>query len=121
LATARINHQDASQTWNTYLAKMQSLATALAAAGFESEVSSEELHEQIKTITEREVAALRFRDKVAKLEVAIDTAATSAAFQNLRERIETNEKLVEQADNRAAKIKPWITYFEDITKLLGGQ
>lgn len=121
LATARTNHQDASQTWNTYQTKIQSLVTALSAAGFESDVSSEELHEQIKTITEREVAALSLRDRVAKLEVAIDTAATSAAFQNLRERIEVNEKLVEQADYRALKVKPWITYFEDITKLLGSQ
>ncbi|MBU1556730.1 MAG: hypothetical protein KJ998_18235 [Gammaproteobacteria bacterium] len=39
----------------------------------------------------------------------------------MRERIEVNEKLVEQADYRALKVKPWITYFEDITKLLGSQ
>nr|WP_067294207.1 AAA family ATPase [Marinobacterium profundum] len=121
LATARTRHQQASQTWNSYQTNMQTLGAALTAAGFGNDVSEEQLHQQVQMSTEHEVTALGLRDRVAKLEVAVDTAATSAAFQNLRERIQANEKLVQQADERAQEVKPWISYFEGITKLLGGE
>lgn len=121
LATARTSHQQVSNTWNTCQTNIQSKVAALTAAGFGGDVTEEQLHQQIQSISEREVTALGLRDRVAKLEVAVDTAATSAAFQNLRERIKVNEKLVEQADDLAQKLKPWIAYFEGVTKLLRGE
>lgn len=121
LAAARTSHQQASQIWNTYQTNVQSLVAALTAAGLDSEVPDEQLHQRIKEATARETIALGLRDRVADLEVAVDTAATSAAFQNVRNRILASEKLVEQADERAQKVEPWVSYFEDVTKLLGGQ
>lgn len=121
LGTARTSHQQAAQTWNTYNTNVQSLVAALTAAGLDSEVPDEQLHQRIQETTARETLALGLRDRVADLEVAVDTAATSAAFQNMRDRILVNEKRAEQADERAQKIEPWVTYFEDVTKLLGGQ
>jgi exonuclease SbcC len=121
LAVARTSHQEAAQIWNTYNTNVQSLVAALAAAGLGGDVSDEQLHQQIQEAIARETIALRLRDRVADIEVAVDTAATSAAFQNMRDRILVSEKLVEQADERAQKIEPWVTYFEDVTKLLGGQ
>ena len=121
LNTARTSFQQAVQLSNTYETNLQSLTSALTAAGFDSEVSDAQLRQRIQEYTSREGVVLRLRDRVADLEVAVDTAATSAAFQNMRNRILTNEKLVEQADERTKKIEPWVTYFEDITKLLGGQ
>jgi exonuclease SbcC len=79
------------------------------------------LRQRILEATERETIALSLRDRVADLEVAVDTAATSAAFQNMRDRILASTKLVEQADERARKVEPWLTYFEDVTKLLSAQ
>jgi exonuclease SbcC len=121
LNTARASFQQAAQIWNTYETNLQSLTAALTAAGFDSEVSDTQLHQRIQELTELETVSLRLRDRVADLEVAVDTAATSAAFQNMRNRIQANEKLVAQADERAKQIEPWLTYFEDVTKLLGGQ
>lgn len=100
---------------------MQSLVAGLAAAGLDSEVPEEQLHQRIQDITARETIALGLRDRIADLEVAVDTASTSAAFQNMRDRILVSEKLVEQATKHAQKVEPWVAYFEDVTKLLGGQ
>lgn len=121
LSTARTSHQQASQAWNACQASMHSLIAALSGAGFGEDISEEQLHQQIRETAEREVIALGLRDRVAKLEVAVDIAATSAAFQSLRDRIKTNEDLVEQAYERAQKVKPWIAYFESVTKLLGSE
>lgn len=121
LAAARTSHQEAAQIWNTYNTNAQSLAAALTAAGVGSDTPDDQLHQQIQKATAREATAISLRDRVADIEVAVDTAATSAAFQNMRDRILANEKLVEQADERAKKVEPWVTYFEDITKLLGSQ
>ena len=121
LAAARTSHLQAGQIWNTYQTNLQSLVGALAATGLASDVPDEQLYQQIQTATAREVAALGLRDRVAELEVALDTAATSAAFQNIRKRIMASEKLVEQADERAQNVEPWVGYFENVTKLLGEQ
>lgn len=121
LAAARVSHQQAAQIWTTYQTNLQLLVAALIAAGFDSGVSDEQLHQRIQEATARETIALGFRDRVADLEVAVDTAATSAAFQNLRDRILASEKLIGQSDERAQKVEPWLTFFEDVTKLLGGQ
>ncbi|MCL6262711.1 ABC-three component system middle component 1 [Craterilacuibacter sp. RT1T] len=121
LAAARTNHQQAVQALNTCQTNVQSLAAALKAAGLDSNVSHEQLHQRIQAATTREVTALGLRDRVAELEVAVDTAATSAAFQSIFDRILVAEKLVEQADERAQKVEPWVAYFEDVTKLLGSQ
>lgn len=121
LAAARTGYQQAAQVWNTYTTNVQSLVAALTAAGLDSDVSDEKLHQRIQEATARETIALRLRDRVADLEVAVDTAATSAAFQNLRDRILVNEKLVQQAGERAQKVEPWVAYFEDVTKLLDSQ
>ena len=121
LAGARTNHLQAGQIWNTYQTNLQSLVGALTAMGFDGDVPYEPLHEQIQVATTREVAANGLRDRVAELEVAVDTAATSAAFQNIRDRILVSEKLVEQANERVQNVGPWVAYFEGVTKLLGGQ
>jgi exonuclease SbcC len=121
LAAARSGYQETAHLWNTYNTNMQSVVAALTAAGLHSEVPDEKLHELIQEAIMRETMALRLRDNVAEIEVAVDTAATSAAFQNMRDRILVSETLVKEADERAQNVEPWVTYFEDVTKLLGGQ
>ena len=121
LAAACTSHQQAAQIWNTYQTNVQSVVAALSAAGLDGKVSDEQLHQRIQEATARETIALGLRDRVADLEVAVDTAATSAAFQSMRDRILASEKLVEQAYEHAQKVEPWVAYFEDVTKLLGGQ
>ncbi|MES3021729.1 MAG: AAA family ATPase [Pseudomonadota bacterium] len=121
LAAARTGHQEIAHISNTYNSNAQSLVAALTAEGVDSGVLEDELQQQVNEATARELTAFRLRDSVADIEVAMDTAATSAAFKNMRDRILSSEKVKAQADARVQKVEPWVTYFEDITKLLGGQ
>lgn len=118
---ARNGLQQAEQALNAQKTNVESLVAALTAAGFGGDVTEEQLLQQIREATAREAAALGLRDRVAELEVAVDTAATSAAFQNIRDRIQANEKIADAAEARAQKVEPWIEYFSDVAKLLASQ
>lgn len=121
VTAARTSHQQANQAWTGHLTSIQSVLSELAAAKFDSAVSPEELRRQAEVAAAREVSALGLRDRVAELEVAVDTAATSAAFENIRKRIVANEAVVQEATSRARKIQPWVGYFTEIKKLLSTQ
>lgn len=121
VTAARTSHQQANQAWIGHQARVQSVLSELAAAKFDSAVSPEELRQQVEVAAAREVTALRLRDRVAELEVAIDTAATSAAFENIRKRILANEAVVQEATARAQKVQPWVEYFTEVKKLLSTQ
>lgn len=118
---ARASHQETNQVWTRHQVRVESVLSELAAAKFDSAVSPEELRQQVEVSSAREVAALELRDRVAELEVAIDTAATSAAFENIRKRILDNEVVLQDATTRAQKIRPWVEYFAEIKKLLSTQ
>jgi|GEM_PF-2333515 len=121
LTATRTSHQKIVQAVNTYQTNVQSLLANLKAEGFDSEISDEQLQQKIQVETTREVTALSLRDRVAELEVAVDKAATSAAFQGIHDRILTAQKVAEKADKLSLNIKPWVAYFEDVVKLLGDQ
>jgi exonuclease SbcC len=120
-AAARTAHQQASQTWTSHQTQVQSILSELAAANFSTSVTQEELSQWMEVSSTREVSALSLRDQVAELEVAVDTAATSAAFQSMRQRIQEHEQRVQEATFRAQSIQPWIGYFTEVTKLLSTQ
>lgn len=121
ITAARTSHQQTSQAWNGHQTRVQSVLSELAAAKFDSAVSPEELRQQVEVAAAREVSALGLRDRVAELEVAVDTAATSAAFENIRKRILANEAVVLEATDRAQKVQPWVGYFTEVKKLLSTQ
>lgn len=121
VAAARTSHQQANQAWTGHQARIQSVLSELAAAKFDSAVSPDELRQQVEFAAAREVSAVRLRDRVAELEVAVDTAATSAAFENIRKRIHANEAVVQEATGRAQKLQPWVEYFAEVKKLLSTQ
>lgn len=121
VTAARTSHQQATQAWSGHQTGVQSLLSELAAAKFDSAVSPEQLRQQVGVAATREVSALGLRDRVAELEVAVDTAATSAAFENIRKRIHANEAVVQEATARAQKIQPWVGYFAEVKKLLSTQ
>lgn len=121
VSAAQTSHQQAHQAWTRHQARVQSVLSELAAAKFDSAVSPEDLHQQVEVAAAREVSALGLRDRVAELEVAIDTAATSAAFENMRKRILANEAVVLEATARAQTVQPWVEYFAEVKKLLSAQ
>lgn len=121
VTAARTSHQQANQAWTGHQARVQSILAELAAAKFDSAVSPEELRQQVEFAAAREVSAQGLRDRVAELEVAVDTAATSAAFENIRKRILANEAVIQEATARAQKVQPWVEYFAEVKKLLSTQ
>lgn len=121
VTAARTSHQQASQAWTAHQARVQSVLSELAAAKFDSSVSPEELRQQVEVAAAREVSALGLRDRVAELEVAVDTAATSAAFESIRKRILANAAVVQEATVRAQKVQPWVEYFSEVKRLLSTQ
>lgn len=121
VTAARTSHQQANQVLTGHQTRIHSVLSELAAAKFDSEVSQEPLRQQIEVATAREVTALGLRDRVAELEVAVDTAATSAAFESIRKRILANQALLQEATIRAQKVLPWRGYFNEVKKLLSTQ
>lgn len=121
VAAARTSQQQASQAWSAHQTRVQSLLSELAAAKFDSSVTQEDLRQQIDFATAREVLAQSLADQVVELEVAVDTAATSAAFQSIRQRIQGKEQIIQEATARAQKVQPWVGYFTEVTKLLSTQ
>lgn len=121
VTAARTSYQQASQALTELQTRIHSILSELAATKFDSAVSQEQLHQQMEVATAREVTALGLRDRVAELEVAVDTAATSAAFESIRQRIHTYQALLQDATDRAQKIQPWLGYFTEIKKLLSTQ
>jgi len=121
VTAARTSHQQANQALTGHQTRIQSVLSELAVAKFDSAVSQEQLRQQMEVATAREVTALGLRDRVAELEVAVDTAATSAAFESIRQRILASQELLQEATARAQKIQPWLGYFTEVKKLLSTQ
>jgi len=121
VTAARTSQQQANQVLTGHQTRIHSVLSELAAKKFDSEVSQEQLRQQMEVATAREVAALGLRDRVAELEVAVDTAATSAAFESIRKRILANQALLQEATIRAQRVLPWLGYFNEVKKLLSTQ
>ncbi|QBP77741.1 hypothetical protein E2K99_23375 [Herbaspirillum huttiense] len=119
--SALANVQQLDQDVAEHQARIQSVLAALSAANFGEDVSPDQLRQQVDANAAFEVSVLKLRDRVAELEVAVDTAATSAAFDNIRKNIQANESLVQEETARAQKVQPWISYFTEVKKLLSTQ
>lgn len=121
VVAARASHQLASQAWTTHQTRVQSVSSELAAAQFETSVTMPELRDQMEAATAREISALSLRDQVSEIEVAVDTATTSAALQSMRQRIVASEQVIQEATVRANLLEPWVGYFAGVRKLLNTQ
>lgn len=121
VTAARTSYQQADEAWLGHQTRMESTLSELTAAKFDSAVSQEQLRQQVETTASREVSASGLRDRVAELEVAIDTAATSAAFENIRQRILAREAIVRVATTRVQNVQPWVGYFTEVKKILAEQ
>lgn len=121
VTAARTSHQQANQAWTAHQTRVQSILSELAAAKFDGAVSQEQLRQQVGVAAAREVSAIGLRDRVAEVEVAVDTAATAAAFWSIRQRILASEVVIHEATARAQMVQPWVGYFTEVRKLLSTQ
>lgn len=118
---AKENYQLNLRVLNDLHASMQFRIGELNAAGLGGDATEVQTINMLRAIQAREIAALAFRDRAMELEIATDTAATSAAFQSIRARIDENESNAKKAEAHSEVLEPWIKYLEGVSDLLKGQ
>ena len=121
LQAARTAYQSAARHIGALEGRVQALTASLAAARFSAEVTTEEILAAIASTGARKGAAEVLATRVAELEIALDAAATSAAFASINNRLLVHKRVAEENEARIAKVAPWVKYFEGINKLLGTQ
>lgn len=120
-AAARTALQQSNQSVTRLQTQIQTSLAALAAARLDSSVTEEELRQRMGIASAREARALGLAQRVAELEVAVDTVNTSAAFQSIRGRILQQEKVLQEATAKAKQLEPWVAYFTEVAELLSTQ
>jgi exonuclease SbcC len=93
----------------------------LTTAGVTADATHQDLLNLTKEVEENASAAAELHAQATQLEVQIDAQATSAAFESIRARLETNARSLSEAKARAEAVKPWMTFFEAVSKLLSDQ
>lgn len=121
LLTARVAHQNAVRHLSALEGQVQGLTASLAAAGFSAEATTDEILAAIAATAARQGAAEAFVTHVTELEIALDAAATSAAFASINNRLLEHKRLADENEATVVKVAPWVKYFESIHKLLGTQ
>ncbi|CAB3647490.1 DNA replication and repair protein RecF [Achromobacter mucicolens] len=121
LAQTQRQEQLDFKAWNSWQLERQHLTVEQQNAGYNGVSSEDEIRSLIRAASARVAIASDLSRRVAEIEVALDTAATSAAFDNLRQRIAANRKIIHEAQAEIAQIEPWTKYFAEIAKLLDEQ
>lgn len=121
LLAARVAHQSAARHLSALEGRVQALTASLAAAGFSVEATTDEILAAIAATVARQGSAEVFATRVAELEIALDAAATSAAFASINSRLLEHKRVADDNEATIAKIGPWVKYFEAIDKLLSTQ
>ncbi len=121
LLKARAAHQSAARHLSALEGKIQASASMLTAAGFSAEATTDEILAAIAATVARQGSAEAFATRVAELEIALDAAATSAAFASINNRLLEHKRVAGENEATIAKVAPWVKYFEGINKLLGTQ
>lgn len=121
LLAARTAHQSAARHIGALEARVQALTASLAATGFSANSTSDEILAAIAATVARQGSAEVLATRVAELEIALDAAATSAAFASINNRLLEHKRVADENEATIAKVAPWVKYFESINKLLGTQ
>lgn len=121
LLAARTAHQSAARHLSALEGRVQVLTASLLAAGFSAEATTDKILAAIETTVARQGSAEVLATRVAELEIALDAAATSAAFASINNRLLEHKRVADENEATIAKVAPWVKYFESINKLLGTQ
>lgn len=121
VAAARGAHQSAARHKSALEGQVQSLSAALSAAGLNSEISSDDVLASISAAVARQESAVSLTRRLAELEIALDAAATSAAFESIRNRLNDNKRVADSSQARVEQLAQWVKYFETVHRVLGSQ
>lgn len=121
VGAARRAHTAAQEAVRACESEIAKHTAVLMTAGLAAEATDEELLEMVKEVEVNASAVADLHAQATQLEVQIDAQATSAAFESIRARLETNVRLLSEAKARADVVRPWVTFFEAVSKLLSNQ
>lgn len=121
LLAARAAHQSAARHLSVLEGQVQTLTASLAAVGFSTEATTDEILAEIAATVARQGSAELLAIRVTELEIALDAAATSAAFASINNRLLEHKRVAAENEATIEKVGPWVKYFESINKLLGTQ
>ncbi|ANN79643.1 AAA family ATPase [Bordetella flabilis] len=121
MLAAKTAHQNSARHLSALEARVQALTAALVAAGFSAKTTRDEILTAIGATVARQGSAEGLSIRVAELEIALDAAATSAAFASINNRLLEYKRVADENAATIAKVKPWVKYFESVNKLLGTQ
>ena len=110
------------RTQLTNLQTMVSQITArLAEMKLPSDANEELLQGRIAEESRVQAQILSVRDSASNLEMAMDTATTSAALTQLRQNVLNKEKVVLAATRTSDQYRPWVKYFTELSRLVSSQ
>jgi exonuclease SbcC len=109
----------------TQLANSQKLISQVTARLSEERLPPDASEEVLLKATSEEsrmqAQFLSLRDSASSLELAMDTATTSAALTQMRQNVRNKEKVVLAATQTRDQHLPWVKYFIDLERLVSSQ
>lgn len=106
----------------THLQKTMAQFTArLEESKLPADASEEMLLSLIAEESRAQAQFLALRDSASNIEMAIDAATTAAALTRLQQNIRDKEKTVATAERQRDLHKPWLKYFEELSRLVSSQ
>jgi exonuclease SbcC len=105
----------------TFQRVMSQLAARLEQMRLPSDATEELLLSRIGEESKVQAQILSLRDSASNLELALDTATTSAALIQLRQNVRNKEKVVSAATRTRDQHQPWVKYFTDLSRLVSSQ
>lgn len=121
VGAARRAYTSSQETTRSCESEIAKHTAVLMTAGLAADATDEGLLEMVKEVEVNASAVADLHAQATQLEVQIDAQATSAAFESIRARLEANARLLSEAKARADVVKPWVTFFEAVSKLLSNQ
>ena len=118
---ARRAHNTAQEAVRTCEAEIAKHTAVLMTTGLAADATNEDLLQMVKEVEVNASAIANLHASATQLEVQIEAQATSAAFESIRARLETNARLLSEAKAKAGAVKPWMTFFDAVSKLLSNQ
>ena len=100
---------------------MSQLTARLEQMKLPSDATEQLLLSRIGEESKVQAEILSLRDSASNLELALDTATTSAALTQLRQNVRNKEKVVSASTQTRDQHQPWIKYFTDLSRLVSSQ
>jgi exonuclease SbcC len=100
---------------------MSQLTAQLEQMKLPSDATEQLLLNRIGEESKIQAQILSLRDSASNLELALDTATTSAALTQLRQNVRSKEKVVSASTRTRDQRQPWIKYFTDLSRLVSSQ